>query len=195
MIEMNQLIEGRRVIVGGSAGSFKTIIKILERLKLLDFHTLIFALHRPRNETDKLHEVFCHNCPQDLIEPTDHGKIEKGKIYLAPSNFHLLVEDEDTFKLSDGPDHYFSKPSIDLIFQSAAEVWKESLTGILLSGANEDGAIGLSQVKLFGGRTVIQDPRDCLVDTMPKAAHKRAPVDAILSSDEIINLFGRTLEV
>ena len=195
MEQIYDLVSQRNIVIGGSAGSFKTIIKILERLESFDFHTMILALHRPRKGNDKLLDVFCHNCPHDLHEPVEGEKIEERKIYLAPSNAHLLVKKDMTFSISNQPAPYFSKPSIDLTFQSAAEVMKDSLTGILLSGANEDGAIGLSEVKVNGGKTIIQDPADCLIDTMPRAAKEKTSIDAILTSNEIIDLFGNTLQV
>ncbi len=192
---LRKLIENRNIIIGGSAGSFKTIIKILERLESFDFNTMILALHRPRKGNDKLLHVFSHNCPHDLHEPVEGEKLEKRKIYLAPSSGNLLINKDHRFNISTEPAPYFSKPSIDLAFESAAEAMEESLTGILLSGANEDGAIGLSKVKAHGGIAIIQEPKDCLIDTMPKAAKEKTKLDAILTSGEIIDLFGNTLQV
>ncbi len=195
MSEARRLIENKKVIIGGSAGSFRTIIKLLKGLEDLEVENLILALHRPRKGNDKLYDVFCHNCDHELIEPKDGERVRSGLIYLAPSNSHLLVMKSNTFRISQKPAPYFSKPSIDLLFESAAEAWKDSLTGILLSGANEDGANGLSQIKKNGGKAIIQDPKDCLIDTMPRSAKAKTTIDAVLSSDQIIDLFRNSKSV
>ncbi len=182
-------IKGKHVLVGGSAGSFKTILAILGRIKNPDFLSLFLVLHRPREGQDKLHQVFGNKCPMDLIEPHEGLEWEKGKVYLAPSSTHLTIDQNGRFSY-DNSTHSFSKPSIDVLFDSAASAWKKKVTGILLSGANEDGALGMASIKKLGGKTIIQDPSDCMVDTMPTAAINKAKIDSILNSEEIIQLFN-----
>ena len=121
-----------------------------------------------------------------IIEPEDKGSIKKGHIYLAPSNYHLNIELGGIFSLSTEPLFNNSRPSIDFTFDSISYKYKSSIIGILLSGANNDGGLGMKKLKERGGTTIVQDPKTCVIDTMPQSALKATTIDYILDTDKII---------
>jgi two-component system chemotaxis response regulator CheB len=103
-----------------------------------------------------------------------------GTVYVAPANYHLLLEDDRTFSLTLESRVRFARPSIDVLFESAADVYGSRLIGIILTGANDDGSRGLAAIKKRGGLAVVQDPTGAEVDTMPRAALRAAEVDFVL---------------
>lgn len=119
---------------------------------------------------------------RQAAEPVDKEVVRSGRIYLAPANYHLYIDTGRTFSLSTEEAVNHSRPSIDLLFQSAARVYGHSMTAILLSGANQDGAIGVKAVAAVGGTVYIQDPHECEVGTMPRAAA------ALLGSEYVMRL-------
>ena len=123
-----------------------------------------------------------------VLEPLDKQRIAENKVYLAPANYHMYVEYNKTISLSTEEDYNYSRPSIDLMFKTAAYVYKKSLLGIILSGANQDGAKGLREVKMYGGTSVIQDLNEAQVQTMPLASKKYTQIDYELTTKEIVNL-------
>ena len=124
-----------------------------------------------------------------MIEPYDKESIKKGKVYLAPANYHMSIELGHFFSLSTEDMVNNSRPSIDITLDTAAYTYKNKLIGILLSGANKDGALGMKHIKDNGGLTVVQDPKECMIDTMPSAALSMTTIDHTLSIDDIIKLF------
>lgn len=122
------------------------------------------------------------------MEPCDKENIKKGNVYLAPANYHLSVELGNSFSLSTEEMVNNSRPSIDITLETAAYTYKEKLIGILLSGANRDGALGMKKIKDRGGLTIVQDPAECMIDTMPSAALALTEIDYTLKVDEIIGL-------
>jgi two-component system chemotaxis response regulator CheB len=120
------------------------------------------------------------------LEPHDKEPIKKGLIYLAPSNYHLSVELGNHFALSTEEMMNNSRPAIDITLGSSAFVYREKLVGILLSGANRDGGLGMKHIKDKGGLTIVQEPTECMIDTMPKAALALTKIDYTLKIDEII---------
>jgi len=177
------------IIIGGSAGSFRLITRLLSELPK-DFPLpIILCLHRLKHVRTGFVEALQLKSNIKVKEPFDKENIRKGNIYLAPANYHLLVELGNTFSLSVGPYQNHSRPSIDLSFESAADTFKTKLIAILLSGANRDGAAGIKSVKLNGGLTIVQNPIECQSPTMTKAAIETGKVDKIYGIDEIIQLF------
>ena len=112
--------------------------------------------------------------------------IRRGRVYLAPANYHLCIEQGHHFALSTEEMVNNSRPSIDLTFETAANNYRKKLIGILLSGANSDGAAGMKRIKDLGGLTIVQDPADCQISTMPSAALNATQIDHKLSLDQII---------
>lgn len=176
----------KAIVIGGSAGSFQVINKILNGLPT-DFELpIIMCLHRLKHVRQGFVEALNLKSSITVEEPDDKEPIRKGKIYLAPANYHMLVELGNSFALSTDEMVNHSRPSIDLTLESAAYVYKNKLIGILLSGANKDGAIGMKKIKDWGGLTIVQDPAECMIDTMPTSAMKITQIDHVWPVQKIL---------
>ncbi|MGZ3862941.1 MAG: chemotaxis protein CheB [Bacteroidia bacterium] len=175
------------VVIGGSAGSLPVINKILASLNEGFPWPIIICVHRMKNVSQGMNEVFSSRTLLKVIEPNDKEIIQPGFVYLAPSNYHLLIENQKAFSLCTDRLVNYSRPSIDITLSSASHAYGPKLVGILLSGANKDGAQGLKHIKQNGGVTIVQDPDECMVATMPFAAIELNCVDHILNTEEIIN--------
>ncbi len=182
------------IVIGGSAGSFSIITKILNNLPT-DFPLPIFiTLHRLKDVRSGLKEALEMKSSKPIVEPEDKQYIQKGQLYLAPSNYHMCVELGNTISLSTEPLKNNSRPAIDLTFETAAYLYRERTIGILLSGANKDGALGMKKIKQYGGITIIQSLSESMIDTMPKAAKNITEIDYELLSDEIIEFLTQLNE-
>ena len=180
---------GRRaieaVVIGGSAGGLDALLRILPGLPASFRLPVITLLHLPNDAESGLANVFRARTAIPVREAMDKEFIEPGTLYVAPGGYHLLVEKDFSFSLSvEDPVHY-SRPSIDVLMESAADVWGASLAGILLTGANDDGADGLARIGECGGLTVVQDPAEAAIVTMPQAAIARRTPDLVLTLDQI----------
>ncbi len=186
----------RAVVIGGSAGSFPVLMKVLNQIDP-DFNLpIIIAIHRLKHIREGLVEALSIKSVLKTIEPLDKQKIEPGVVYLAPANYHMYVELGHTLALSTEEMVNYSRPSIDLTLQTAGYVYKQKLVGILLSGANKDGAYGMRKIKEYGGLTIVQDPAECKIDTMPRAALAVTEIDHTYEVDRIIsflNLLSRKM--
>lgn len=178
--------EGKIVLIGGSAGSIPVLNKLLCSLPRTYKIPIVICVHRMKNVPGTIREVFSKNCKLDIIEPEDKQEIAEGEIYLAPSNYHLLIEKEMVFSLSTDIPVNYSRPSIDITFESACRVFTNNIVAILLTGANSDGAKGLALVKKHGGITIVQNPEECAAPYMPLSAIELNCVSHVLSLDEII---------
>jgi two-component system chemotaxis response regulator CheB len=180
----------KAVVIGGSAGSFQGITRILAGLPE-DFPLpVVLCLHRLKHVRNGFIEALSIKSIKPVVEPYDKESIKKGKVYLAPANYHLSIELGHTFGLSTEEMINNSRPSIDITMETAAYVYKEKLIGILLSGANKDGAYGMQCIKNKGGLTMIQDPAECMIDTMPSAASSATTIDYILDIKDICNFLN-----
>ncbi len=176
----------KAIVIGGSAGSFQVINKILNGLPV-DFELpIIMCLHRLKHVRQGFVEALNLKSSTIVEEPEDKEPIRKGKIYLAPANYHMLIELGHTFALSTDEMVNHSRPAIDLTLETAAYVYKSKLIGILLSGANKDGAMGMKKIKDWGGLTIVQDPKECMIDTMPTAAMKATQIDHVWTTQKIL---------
>ncbi|UII32967.1 chemotaxis protein CheB [Fulvivirga ulvae] len=179
----------KAVVIGGSAGSFQGIVKILSHLPS-DFPLpIIMCLHRLKHVRNGFVEALSIKSIMEVTEPYDKENIKKGKVYLAPANYHLCVELGHYFSLSTEEMINNSRPAIDLTLSTAAYVYRDKLIGILLSGANRDGGLGMKYIKDRGGLTIVQDPQECMIDTMPNAALNATTIDHVLKVDEIVEFF------
>lgn len=177
----------KAIVIGGSAGSFQGILKILSSLPE-DFELpIIMCLHRLKHVRNGFVEALSIKSIKPVVEPFDKENIRGGKVYLAPANYHLSVELGNTFSLSTEDMINNSRPSIDVTLETAAYVYRNKLIGILLSGANKDGALGMKRIKDKGGLTIVQDPEECMIDTMPTAALKITEIDYTLKIEKIID--------
>jgi two-component system chemotaxis response regulator CheB len=176
----------KAMVIGGSAGSFRIIIRLIEVLPEDIKMPAFLCLHRLKQVRRGFEETLAKISPLPLAEPCDKETIKSGNLYLAPANYHLLIENDRRIALSIDDPIQYSRPSIDICFASAAEVYQEGLLAILLSGANQDGTEGMAAVKRQGGYAVVQDPADCEIATMCESAIKLTIPDQILTVPEII---------
>lgn len=176
----------KAIVIGGSAGSFQGIIKILGQIPPDFSLPIIIAMHRLKHVRHGFAEVVSMKSHLRIVEPEDKETIRKGTVYLAPANYHLSVELGNHFSLSTEEMVNSSRPAIDITLSSAAYVYRNKLVGILLSGANRDGGMGMKAIKDKGGLTIIQEPTECMIDTMPKAALELTKVDYSLTIAEIV---------
>jgi len=149
----------------------EVVISLLKSLPK-KFHTpLVFVIHRMKNTTSSLVDLLSKEISgRKVIEPEDKEPIRQGAIYLAPQNYHLLVEQDHTFSLDYSEPVNFSRPSIDVSFESVANLFQQRTMAILLSGANKDGAAGLGRVIEKGGLAIVQSPETAQYPAMPRAA-------------------------
>jgi|688.fasta_scaffold289019_2 two-component system chemotaxis response regulator CheB len=182
------------IVIGGSAGSFPIIMNLLPALPAHFDVPIIIVLHRLRNVFSEMANLFSKVTNEHIIhEPEDKEPIQPGNIYLAPQNYHLLIEPDKVFSLDYSEQINFSRPSIDMSFISTANVYKENCMGVLLSGSNRDGANGLHHILKNGGTAVIQDPIDASYDTMPKEAIKLNPAALVADSQTILQLIVKSI--
>ncbi|MFE2007953.1 chemotaxis protein CheB [Pseudomonas guariconensis] len=181
------------VVIGASAGGVSALLQVLGGLPEGFAIPVLCVLHLPDDRHSQLATVLQRRLHRPVHEARDKEHIVDGVIYVAGPGYHLSIERDLTLSLSQEDPVHFSRPAIDFLFQSAADAYGAGLLGVLLTGANEDGAEGLLQIKNSGGRTVIQDPRDAQVAQMPEAALALQQPDHILSLSGIGHLLA-TLE-
>lgn len=179
------------IVIGGSAGSFHPILEILQNLPKKFPIPIIITLHRLKTIHTGLKESVSIKSHIPIREPYDRQKIKPAHVYFAPSNYHLYIEPDYTFSLSTEELIEYSRPSIDVLFKSAAKVYGSNLLGIILSGANKDGSEGLKQIQEFGGTTIIQDPHEAEVQIMPNSAIELTKPDYILTIKNIIDFLQK----
>lgn len=178
-------------MIGGSAGSFQVVAGILNSLpKNLDM-PIFLCLHRLKHVRSGFVEALSLKSSIPICEPYDKETIKPGRAYLAPANYHMYIELGNRFALSTEEPVHHSRPSIDLSFITAATAYRNKLIGIILSGANRDGAYGIKKVADMGGLTIVQDPADCDVRTMTEASLQLTNVNHVWSSERIINFMSK----
>jgi two-component system, chemotaxis family, protein-glutamate methylesterase/glutaminase len=173
------------VVIGASAGGFEALLAILTGLPAGYPMPLVAVLHLPDNHESLLAELFGHRLELQVREARDKETLAPGILYFAPSGYHLSIEADHSFSLSCEERVSYARPSIDVLFASAADAYGASLAGILLTGANFDGADGIAGMRVAGGLTIVQDPASAEVATMPEAALRRMTPDLILPLAEI----------
>ncbi|WP_462381022.1 chemotaxis protein CheB [Pseudomonas sp. Marseille-QA0892] len=158
------------IVIGVSAGGLEALSKLLAGFPSDYGLPIIVVQHVPEGTPSQLAEIFQRRLALKVYEANDKMEIESGSLYFAPPGYHLLIEPDRYFSLSVDPRLHYSRPSIDMLFESAADAWGASLAGVLLTGANADGAAGLHVIAQAGGLTFVQDPDEAQVDVMPRAA-------------------------
>jgi len=176
---------GWLAVVGGSWGGLDALGRLVALLEPSDTIAVAAALHRaPNGPEGALVSYLRARSQLPVQEAEDKDQIEPGHVYLAPADYHLLVE-PGRFALSiDAPIHY-SRPSIDVLFESAADAYGEATAAVVLTGANADGCRGLCEVKRRGGLTLVQDPATAVRREMPESAIATGVVDQVLTVEEI----------
>lgn len=180
------------IVIGGSAGAIDALLTILPALPATLRASVIVALHVPRDRPSLLTQVFAPRCALPVHEAQDNEPLEPGTIVFAPPDYHLLLDVGPRLSLSvDAPVH-FSRPAIDILFESAADLFGERTLGILLSGANADGAQGLAAIDQAQGLCIVQTPDSASSPTMPRAALSLIPqVPHVLSPAAIAETLNR----
>jgi two-component system chemotaxis response regulator CheB len=178
------------VAIGASAGGVEVLSVLLSSLPASCRASFIIVIHIPRERPSLLPDVFGAKCVLPVREAEDKEPVQPGTVYFAPPDYHLLVDRGPAFALSSDEPVHFSRPSIDVLFDSAADIYGERLLGLILTGANQDGAEGLAAIGRAGGRTVVQEPGGAAVPFLPEAALRAGPVDFVLSLAQLQELFA-----
>lgn len=178
-------------LIGGSAGSLEVLLKVLPDLDSHLPFPIIIVLHRKPGKDSILTDLLAAKTQLHVKEIEEKEKIKPSTIYIAPPNYHLLVERNGTFSLDASEKVNFSRPSIDVSFESAADTFKQGLFCLLLSGANSDGTEGLLKVKKTGGTILVQEPSSAVVSYMPEAALAQMEVDEVLKPEEMANYLNK----
>lgn len=188
---------GGIVVVGTSRGGLKALQALLSGLDAGFTLPMVIVQHRGKDLETGLCEYLGRGSQLPVTEPEDKEPILQGHVYLAPRDYHLLIESA-SFALSTDPPVSFARPSIDVLFESAADEYKERTIGVILTGSNRDGAKGLAAIKAHGGVTVVEDPMTAAHREMPDAALARNNPDWVLPLKEIaprLNKLGNTVAV
>ncbi|MBP1124573.1 MULTISPECIES: chemotaxis protein CheB [Pseudomonas] len=178
------------IVVGASAGGVEALLSIFGELPTGFGLPIIAVLHLPDERRSQLAEVFARRLRIPVKEARDKELIEAGTLYFAGPGYHLSVEQDRSLSLSQEDRVHHSRPAIDYLFASAADVYGAGLLAILLTGANQDGARGLAHVKQSGGTTVVQDPTEARIAVMPLAALALHTPDHILTMGRIGSLLA-----
>jgi two-component system chemotaxis response regulator CheB len=174
------------IVLGASAGGFKAYSTIFEALPV-DFALPLLMVQHLHHEDEGAFALHLAKTSQlSVVEPCDKEHITPGQVYVAPAGYHMLVERNGDISLSTEEKVNWSRPSIDALFESAAEMWGSQLVAVILSGASSDGAAGIKAVKVSGGLTLAQNPASAEHSLMPQAAINTGFVDEVLTLDEII---------
>lgn len=176
------------IVIGGSAGAIDAISTILPALQAQTRVAVLVTLHLPREAPSLLPEIFRPRCALRTAEAQDKEPIEAGNVYFAPPDYHLLVDAGPRLALSVDEPVHFSRPSIDVLFESAADIYGERLVGMLLSGANQDGARGMAAIGAAGGLCIVQAPGSAAMTMMPQSALDLMAPHHVLSPSEISSL-------
>lgn len=167
------------IVIGTSAGGYNALSEILSGLPEDYPLPIIIVQHRAKDSEDFFEELLQRRCRITVKQADEKEKIKGGTIYTAPPDYHLLIESDRTFGLSSDPLVRFSRPSIDVLFESAASVYRDRLVGIILTGSNADGAEGIAEINRYGGLTVAQDPAEAQYTLMPQAAIDTGKVEEV----------------
>lgn len=182
------------VVIGSSTGGMDALRTILEVLPRNFSVPILVAQHISPHSDNYLAKFLDTACKVVVKEAEEKETIISGNVYLAPPNYHLLVEKDRSISLSVEARISYARPSIDVLFESAAEAYNTGLIGIVLTGANHDGSNGLKRIKECGGLTIVQNPDTALADSMPRAAIRTTKVDHIISLAEIGQLLNKIIK-
>jgi len=172
------------IVIGGSSGSIPVVIRIIRDLPEGFSIPVVLIIHRMKNVESDLKRIL--SVTKNIIEPEDKDPIKSGRIYLAPQNYHLLVEEDKTFSMDYSEPVNYSRPSIDVTFDSVSAVFGNRALAILLSGANKDGAGGMVNIVANGGAGIVQDPSSAEYPVMPQSVLKNNTPVEILTPENIV---------
>ncbi|MFP9099750.1 chemotaxis protein CheB [Flavobacterium sp. RHBU_24] len=189
-MEENTIDSCKVLLIGGSAGSLEVLIRVLPGLHKFTF-SVVIVLHRKSTDDNLLEELLSLKTSLPVKEIEDKTPLEKGSIYIAPADYHLLLEKDGLFGLDVSDKVNYSRPSIDVVFQSAADAYGKGVVAILLSGANADGTEGLKAIMAAGGRVVVQDPATAEMPYMPQYAISQLIPDLVFGPEEITDFINK----
>ncbi len=173
------------VVIGCSAGGVQALSTLLSHLPERFPLALLVVQHMAPGGGPMLTDVLSDVSILPVQEAEEKEVVRSSRVYVAPANYHLLVEKKKTFSLSIDEKICFSRPSIDVLFETASEAYDDSLIGVLMTGANEDGSRGLLRIRENGGMAIVQDPETAEVDTMPRSAIELGAAQLVLLLEEI----------
>jgi len=176
------------IVIGTSAGGFHALSSILERLPKEFRLPIIVVQHRAKDSLELFEEILQRRCPVTVKQADEKEKIRPSTVYIAPPDYHILIEADSTISLSTEGPVQFSRPSIDVLFESAAVVYREKLIGIVLTGSNRDGAAGISAISRQGGLTIAQDPNEAEYSMMAQASIDTKNVKHVMRLTAIADL-------
>lgn len=179
------------VVIGASAGALESLSALLPALPASCPFPVFVVVHVPPDKESLMAGIMRGKCKMQVREAEDKEPIAPGTVYLAPPDYHLLIESRQSLALSSEEPELFSRPSINVLFESAADIYGPGLLGIVCSGANEDGAEGLRHILLAGGQGVVQRPDTAAAADMPHAALVRNPKAQAMSLPDIAALLCR----
>jgi len=172
------------IVIGASLGGLRALRELLQSLRPDFSIPIAIVQHRHRDLRHRLAESLQSDIRLPLREVEDRDPLLPGQVYLAPADYHLLIEAKFLLLSTDPPVSY-ARPSIDVLFESAADAYGERLVGVILTGANQDGAIGAAAIKAHGGLVLVQEPTTAESAVMPAAASAQTSVDAVLALPEL----------
>ncbi|HEU4777497.1 MAG TPA: chemotaxis protein CheB [Telluria sp.] len=173
------------LVIGASAGGIDALLRLLPGLPPAPPYPVVIVLHLPDDRESRLAEVFQQHLPQKVVQAEDKAQLAPGTIYFAPPGYHLSIENDASLSLSQEEPVHFSRPAIDILMETAADAYGPDLCGILLTGASHDGAAGLAKIGAGGGLTLVQEPDDAEIPTMPAAAIRARTPDYVLALDKM----------
>jgi two-component system chemotaxis response regulator CheB len=182
---LGEKIKYKAIVIGASAGGLLALSTLLEIIPSNYAIPIIIVQHRSKEPRGLLEEILQSKCNVKIKQVDEKEKIENGIVYIAPPDYHLLIENDFTFSLSVDEPIRFSRPSIDVLFESAATAYKGNLIGIILTGTNNDGMLGIQSIAANNGLTIVQEPKEARFPTMPLAAIHTKKVKHILTLAEI----------
>lgn len=175
----------KAVVLGASAGGLTAVNQVLKRLPEGFPLPLLLCQHIHASSSLDFAAAFPEAHPFRVKEAEEKEQPVPGTLYVAPAGYHLLIEMDESFSLSNEAPVNWARPSIDVLFETAADAYRERLIGVLLTGANQDGARGLKRIRHLGGLTLVQEPREATVPTMPEAAIALDAADKVLTLEQI----------
>lgn len=179
------------VLIGGSAGSISILLEVIPALREDISFPIVIIIHRKNSIGSVLSNILNSKTLLEVVDAEEKDVLTKGKIYIAPSDYHLLIENDHSLSLDFSEKVKYSRPSIDITFYSAAEIFKEKTVAILLSGANSDGVDGLNWIKKYNGTTIVQNPDTAEFKYMPLQAINHSIVDKILNPYEMAEFINK----
>lgn len=194
--DLQELLNGRgrdiqAIVIGASAGGISALLTVLGTLPGVLRIPIVIVLHVAEDKSCRLAEVFGYHLAPKVAFAEDKAYVTADTVYFAGPGYHLSIEKGGWFSLSREEPRYFSRPAIDFLMTSAADAYGSALLGVLMTGANEDGAEGLAAIARAGGITAIQNPKEAEFATMPQAALDLLRPDLVLSLTQIRTLIYR----